>query len=87
MAVREPQTIDTIARSSDGLLLPALTEDRPYTAESAAALAEELRVELTYIYAVKSGRCASVAPGSPSGWNTEIVPEDALRAAADQILR
>ena len=36
-AVRDPQTIDTIARSGDGVLLLALTEDRPYTAESAAA--------------------------------------------------
>ena len=66
MAVRDPQTIDTVARSSDGLLLLALTEDRPYTAESAAGLAEELRVKLnTYIYAVKSGQVHERRAGEP----------------------
>ena len=71
MAVRDPQTIDTIARAGDGRLLLALTEDRPYTAETAAALAEDPRVKLnTYIYAVKSGqvheRRAGELPGAPS---------------------
>jgi hypothetical protein len=66
MAVRDPQTIDTIARSGDGALLLALTEDRPYTAETAAALAEDLRVKLnTYIYAVKSGQVHERRAGEP----------------------
>ncbi len=66
MAVRDPQTIDTIARSSDGMLLLALTEDRPYTAESASALAEYLRLKLnTYIYAVKSGQVHERRAGEP----------------------
>ena len=66
MAVRDPQTIDTVARSNDGRLLLALTEDRPYTAETAAAMAEDLRVKLnTYIYAVKSGQVHERRAGEP----------------------
>jgi hypothetical protein len=66
MAVRDPLTIDQIARSPEGRLVLILTEDRPYTPETAAALAEELRVKLNaYIYAVKSGQVHERRAGEP----------------------
>jgi hypothetical protein len=65
MAVRDPETVDTIARSADGVVL-AMTEDRPYTPETTPTLVEELRVKLnTYIYAVKSGQIHERRPGEP----------------------
>jgi hypothetical protein len=55
VAVRDAQTIDSIARASDGLLTLLITEDRPYTPDSAPAMAEELRSKLNaYIYALKT---------------------------------
>ena len=66
MAVRDPETVDTIARSADGLVVLAMTEDRPYTPETTPSLVEELRVKLnTYIYAVKSGQIHERQPGEP----------------------
>jgi hypothetical protein len=66
MAVRDPQTVDTIARSADGGIVLAMTEDRPYTPESTPSLVKELRVKLnTYIYAVKSGQIPERRPGDP----------------------
>lgn len=57
MAVRDPHTLDAVARSPEGLLVLPLTEDRPYTPEDTAQLAEELRVKLnTYVYALRSGQ-------------------------------
>jgi hypothetical protein len=35
MAVRDPQTLDTVARSNDGVLTLVLTEDRPCTPQDA----------------------------------------------------
>ena len=59
MAVRDAQTIDSIARASDGLLTLLLTEDRPYTPDSTPALAEQLRSKLNaYIYALKTRQVA-----------------------------
>ena len=66
MSVREPHTVDQIARSPEGLLVLIATEDRPYTPEATPALAEELRVKLnTYVYAVKSGQVHERRPGEP----------------------
>lgn len=67
MAVRDAQTIDSIARASDGLLTLLLTEDRPYTPDSTPALAEELRSKLNaYIYALKTGQVAEREAGEPA---------------------
>lgn len=67
MSVREPLTVDQIARSPEGLLVLVATEDRPYTPEATPALAEELRVKLnTYIYAIKSGQVHERRPGQPA---------------------
>ena len=67
MAVRDAQTIDSIARASDGLLTLLLTEDRPYTPDSTPALAEELRSKLNaYIYALKTEQIAEREDGEPA---------------------
>jgi hypothetical protein len=67
MSVREPQTIDTIARSAEGVLVLTLTEERPYTPQATPALAEELRLKLnTYIYAIKSGQIHERRAGEPA---------------------
>lgn len=66
MAVRDPQTLDAVARSGDGVLTLVLTEDRPYTPEDTARLAEELRVKLnTYVYALRSGQVQERRDGEP----------------------
>lgn len=67
MAVRDAQTIDSIARAEDGLLTLLLTEDRPYTPDSTPTLAEELRSKLNaYIYALKTGQVAEREDGEPA---------------------
>lgn len=67
MAVRDAQTIDSIARASDGLLTLLVTEDRPYTPDSTPALAEELRSKLNaYIYAVKTRQIAEREGDEPA---------------------
>jgi hypothetical protein len=92
MAVRDPLTIDQIARSPEGLLVLVVTEDRPYTPETEAALAEELRVKLNaYIYAVKSGQVHERRAGEPVAVLLHVVsppPPDVLRVleVAGQVL-
>ncbi|WP_040337190.1 DUF6572 domain-containing protein [Candidatus Blastococcus massiliensis] len=88
MAVRDAQTIDTIARSPEGVLTLALTEDRAYTPLSTSVLAEELRSKLNaYIYAVKTDQIAERQDGEPAVVLLYTVSEppqeilDVLRAA------
>jgi hypothetical protein len=67
VAVRDAQTIDSIARASDGLLTLLLTEDRLYTPDSTSALAEELRSKLNaYIYALKTRQIAEREGDEPA---------------------
>lgn len=88
MAVRDAQTIDSIARASDGLLTLLVTEDRPYTPDTATALAEELRAKLNaYIYAVKTRQIAEREGDEPAVVLLHTVDEppkvvlDVLKAA------
>ncbi len=88
MAVRDAQTIDSIARASDGLLTLLVTEDRPYTPDSTPVLAEELRSKLNAcIYALKTGQIAEREDGEPAAVVVHTVTEppqeivDVLRAA------
>ena len=67
MSVREPHTIDTIARSAEGVLVLTMTEDRPYTPEETPALVEELRRKLdAYVHAVTSGQISERRAGEPA---------------------
>jgi hypothetical protein len=88
MAVRDAKTIDFIARSPEGTLTLALTEDRAYTPLSTSVLAEELRSKLNaYIYALKTDQIAERQPGEPAVVVLHTVSEppqeilDVLRAA------
>ena len=66
MAVRDPETVDTIVRSAEGVVVLGMTEDRQYTPETTPSLVEDLKVKLnTYIYAVKSGQIPERRPGEP----------------------
>ncbi|SFP86151.1 hypothetical protein SAMN05660464_4497 [Geodermatophilus dictyosporus] len=57
MTVSDPRTIDAVTRSAGGLLVLAVTEDRPYTAEDGERLAGELWAKLdAYGQALRSGR-------------------------------
>ena len=92
MSVREPHTVDQIARSPEGLLVLIATEDRPYTPEATPALAEELRIKLnTYVYAVKSGQIHERRPGEPMSvvlYTASHPPSDVLQIldVAGQVL-
>ncbi len=92
MTVSEPRTIDAVARSADGLLVLAVTEDRPWTAADTDRLAEELRVELNgYIYALRSGQVPERRGDEPAAVVLSAVtePPDGVRgvvAAAGEVL-
>ncbi|TKJ21980.1 DUF6572 domain-containing protein [Blastococcus sp. CCUG 61487] len=88
MAVRDAQTIDTIARSPEGVLTLELTEDRAYTPLSTSVLAAELRSKLNaYIYALKTSQIAERVGKEPVVVILHTVSEppqeilDVLRAA------
>ncbi|MGY1773867.1 hypothetical protein [Blastococcus sp. SYSU D00813] len=92
MTVSDPRTIDAVARSADGLLVLAVTEDRPYTAADTDRLAEELRVKLNgYVYALRSGQVPERRDGEPAAVVLSAItePPAAVREvleAAGQVL-
>ena len=92
MTVSDPRTVDAVARSADGLLVLAVTEDRPHTTADSDRLAEELRVKLNaYVYALRSGQVPERRGDEPAAVVLSSVtePPDAVRqvlAAAGQVL-